>query len=136
MFIDHGIKKWCISGELGIISCKNNSVVVASSTGTIAKYSIQGDKIFPSDNKNVNIMKTDSAVVALYMDELNQEGIFGTSNGNVYYLNFLDKIMIKLISKASQFQEEVAIAKFNNVNPALFITNSSQPSNTLSLWAT
>jgi hypothetical protein len=48
-------------------------------------------------------MKADSSIVALNMDELNLEGIFGTANGNVYYLNFQDKIMIKLISKASQY---------------------------------
>lgn len=109
---------------------------MASSTGTIAKYSIHGDKVFPQDNNNVNILKTDSAIVALSMDELNQEGILGTANGNVHYVNFQDKILIKLISKGSTNQDEIGIAKFSLSNPTLFITNASNPSNTISLWAT
>lgn len=38
-FVDYGIKKWTISGEIGHIRCNNQSIVIASSTGTIARYS-------------------------------------------------------------------------------------------------
>ena len=46
-FVDYGTKKWCISGEIGMISCKNNSIIAASSSGTIGKYVIQAGNIFP-----------------------------------------------------------------------------------------
>ena len=44
-------------------------------------------------------MKTDSAITALSMDDLNNEGILGISNGSIYYLNFTEKLIIKIVSK-------------------------------------
>mmetsp|Transcript_22941 Transcript_22941/g.22263 ORF Transcript_22941/g.22263 Transcript_22941/m.22263 type:complete len:88 (-) Transcript_22941:1074-1337(-) len=67
-FVDSGIKKWCISGEIGLISCKNKSIVIASSTGTVAKYPIENGNVFPQDNSCVRILKADSSVVSLQMD--------------------------------------------------------------------
>jgi hypothetical protein len=37
-FVDYGIKKWCISGEIGHIVCNNQAIVIASSSGSIARY--------------------------------------------------------------------------------------------------
>jgi hypothetical protein len=31
------------------------------------------------------------------MDELNNEGILGTSEGNLYYINFNEKSLIKIV---------------------------------------
>lgn len=100
-FVDYGVKKWCISGEIGEISCTNQSVVIASSSGTIARYSISNGDLFPQDNKVVNILKAEGAVASLSMDELNVEGLVGTSTGAIYYVNINEKVIIKLVSKAS-----------------------------------
>jgi len=45
--VDYGIKKWTIAGEIGHIRCNNQSIVIASSTGTIARYSIANNQVFP-----------------------------------------------------------------------------------------
>jgi hypothetical protein len=45
-------------------------------------------------------LKADSAIVALSMDDLNNEGILGTSNGSIFYLNFGEKMIIKIVNKA------------------------------------
>ena len=53
-------------------------------------------------------------VVALAMDELNNEGLVGTGQGSVYYLNFNEKMMIKIVSKATP--NEVSIVRFQQPN--------------------
>jgi hypothetical protein len=56
---------------------------MASSNGNVCRYSMNiGESgkvsVFPEDNKNVTILKADSAIIAMCMDELNNEGVIGT----------------------------------------------------------
>ena len=87
-FLDGGVKKWCISGEIGHARVNHHSMVIASSTGTIARFDISLASMFPQDNQHVQILRADGPVVALAMDDLNNEGIVGTSYGGLYYINF------------------------------------------------
>jgi hypothetical protein len=48
-FVENGVKKWAISGEIGHIRVKNSFVVLASSTGTVARYNIAMGHVFPED---------------------------------------------------------------------------------------
>lgn len=99
-FIDGGEKKWCISGEIGHARCNNQSMVVASSSGTIARFETSMAQMFPIDSKQVQLLKAEGPVVALAMDDLNNEGIASTSFGSVYYLNFTEKLIIRIVNKA------------------------------------
>jgi hypothetical protein len=55
----------------------------------------------------VNLFRADGPVVSLAMDELNNEGIVGTSHGTMYYINFNDKLMIKMVNKAYSVQKPI-----------------------------
>jgi len=57
-------------------------------------------------------MKADSAIISLAMDELNNEGILSTSSGCLYYLNFADKLIIKIVSKSYHLPKEIRQIKF------------------------
>ena len=81
-------------------------------------------------------MKAEGAVTSLSMDELNNEGLVGTTTGTIYYVNISEKVIIKLVSKASCMQDEVSLVRFNQANPALFLTSSGANSNVVKLWAT
>jgi len=70
------------------------------------------------------------------MDELNNEGVAGTSNGSLYYLNFSEKLLIKIVSKAYHLQKEVSMLKVCEKNPNLVLTNSSESGSTVKLWTT
>jgi len=122
-FIDGGEKKWCISGEIGHARCNNHSMVIASSSGTIARFNTQMGGLFPTDNKEVQILRADGPVVALAMDDLNDEGIAGTAYGALYYLNFTEKLIIRIVSKAYSVQRPVTSLHFNEANPQLVVTN-------------
>jgi hypothetical protein len=93
-------KNWCISGEIGHARCNAGFMVIASSSGTVARFSISINAMLPTDSLMVQILRADGPVVALAMDDLNNEGILGTAFGGVYYLNFNEKIMIRILNKA------------------------------------
>jgi streptogramin lyase len=65
----------------------------------------------------VQVLKADSAVVSLAMDDLNNEGLAGTANGSIFYLNFAEKLIIKIVSKAYHLQKEVSVLKVCEHNP-------------------
>jgi hypothetical protein len=49
----------------------------------------------------MTILKTDGAITSLSMDDANVEGMIGTSSGSIYYANFDEKMIIRIVSKAS-----------------------------------
>jgi WD40 repeat protein len=69
------------------------------------------------------LFRADGPVVSLAMDELNNEGIVGTSHGTLYYINFNDKLMIKMVNKAYSVQKPITQVKFEESNPQLIISN-------------
>jgi hypothetical protein len=99
-FLEACIKKWVISGEIAHAHCANHTLVVASSSGSIARFGITLQQLFPTDNKQVTLFRAEGPIVSLAMDELNNEGIIGTAFGTIYYINFNDRLMIKILSKA------------------------------------
>ena len=50
-FIDSGLKKWVISGEIAHSRINNGQMVVASSSGTIARFHTTMQQMFPTDAK-------------------------------------------------------------------------------------
>ena len=122
-FLDACIKKWVISGEIGHSRSNNHTLVVASSSGSICRFNISLIHMFPQDNKQVTLFRADGPVVSLAMDELNNEGIVGTSHGTMYYINFNDKLMIKMVNKAYSVQKPITQVKFEESNPQLIISN-------------
>ncbi len=69
--------------------------------------------MFPTDAKQVQIFRAEGPVVALAMDDLNNEGLVGTAYGTLYYINFDEKLMIRIVSKAFSVQRPVTSVKFN-----------------------
>jgi hypothetical protein len=133
-FIEDGEKRWVITGEIGHARCANQTIVIASSTGTIARFTVvttPGQQFFPSEAKQVQILRAEGPVVALAMEELNNEGIVGTSHGALYYLNFSEKLIIRIVSKAYSVHKPVSSIKFNEQNPQIILSNCcATPSDT------
>lgn len=87
-FIQFGNKKYIMQGQIGTICARNNSVVLSSSTGVIVKYPIVQGNIYPPEEPGqITSLKAESPITSLVMDELNVEGILGTSLGNIFYIN-------------------------------------------------
>lgn len=82
----------------------------------------------------MTILKADGAITSISMDQSNIEGMVGSSSGSLYYVNFEEKVIIRVISKASPFQAEISQLSINQQNPSLFLTNSSTDSSLVRLW--
>jgi|TARA_B110000285_G_scaffold166226_1_gene185724 hypothetical protein len=96
-----------IDGQVGAISIKANAVVVGSSRGCLCHYPLEGNTIQPADPDAVTTYNCDSAIVALSMDEANREGLVGTENGTIYYVNF---------DEADPSVYPIPIVSSNNIN--------------------
>lgn len=126
-----------MNGQIGTISVKNNCVVLSSSSGMIVKYPIQGGKILPpEDASQIISMKAESAITSLIMDDLNVEGILGTSMGNIFYLNLEAQQLIRLVSRAAPGLDEIGIVKFDPANQAVFLSSSGRESGEVKLFTT
>ena len=57
------------------------------------------------------------------MDEKNEEGICGTSEGYIMYLNFKDNLIIPIVSKPSVGMEPIEHVMYDTGNNQVFLTN-------------
>ena len=106
-----------MAGQIGSISAKNNSVVLSSNTGMIVKYPIVHGNIYPPEESGqITSLKAERSITSLVMDDLNVEGILGTSLGNIYYLNLQEQVLIKLVSRVCQIMDSIKVVRYDPTN--------------------
>ena len=132
-YVDFGARGEVIEGQVGAISIKNNSIVMASSGGCLCHYPLVGAQIQPEDPDMVTTFNCDSAIVALSMDDLNNEGLVGTENGTIYYVNFFDNVdpsvyPIPIVSSNNINRDSINLLKIDPGNPQIFVSNCGQKS--------
>ena len=78
----------------------------------------------PDDPDMITRIKTDDPITATQMDEQNNEGIIGTSDGSIKYIQFNDEnhSVVKLVSKVSPYMDEINQLRYDQ-NPNVFLTN-------------
>lgn len=106
-FLNFGSKLFAIDGQIGCISVKNSTVLLASSSGAIVRYSVVAGNIFPTKDTKSLYLQADGSVTCIQMDNLNNEGILGTSKGNLYYLNLSERALIRIVSRAAPTPERI-----------------------------
>lgn len=79
-------------------------------------------------------LRVESAIVALTMDELNEQGLIGTEAGCIHYVHFLDNMSIKLISSNNMHQEAINYCKFDFANPRIFAASCGKKTEHLKLY--
>ena len=71
----------------------------------------------------ITAFNCDSAIVALSMDERNQEGLVGTENGTIYYVNFGDTTgdssvyPIPIVSSNNINRDAISLLQIDPGNP-------------------
>jgi WD40 repeat protein len=70
------------------------------------------------------------------MDDLQQEGIVGTTQGNLLYVNFGERQTVKVVSRASESLDSISELVFDPSNPAVFLTSAGDHSNEVKVFAT
>lgn len=133
-FLNFGSKIFAIEGQIGCISVKNSSVLLASSSGAILRYSVVAGNIFPTKDTKTLSLQTDGAVTCIQMDNLNNEGILGTSKGNLYYLNLSERALIRIVSRATPTPERISSVEFDTFNQNLFYSSSGEVNGDVKLY--
>lgn len=77
----------------------------------------------PSDPYYISTLKAESGITAMVMDDLNAEGIYGTENGSLFYLNIAEKQQIRVVSRIATGLDRVNHVKFDPANQAVFMTS-------------
>jgi hypothetical protein len=90
----------------------------------------------PTDPKLILCQQAESCIVAMAMDDLNNEGICGTVNGSLQYLNIGENQQIRLVSRVANGLEKVNQVKFDLANQAVFLASSGEMSGDVKLYTT
>ena len=107
---------------------------MASSSGAILRYSVVAGNIFPTKDTKTLSLQTDGAVTCIQMDNLNNEGILGTSKGNLYYLNLSERALIRIVSRATPTPERISSVEFDTFNQNLFYSSSGEVNGDVKLY--
>ena len=73
----------------------------------------------------------DSAVVSLSMDELNNEGLLGTAKGSIYFVNFTQRQLVRLVTSACLASK---ISHLHVVNKKLLLSSAADEQE-VKVWA-
>ena len=76
---------------------KQQTVVIATSSGNLYNYDVKknSDVLPPEDDKTTQTEMAEGSIVAISMDERNEEGMVGTSQGKIFYVCLKEKKEVK-----------------------------------------
>ena len=90
--------------QIGALRVQNNFVVLVGSNRQIIRYPIGREGLCPpglNEQSKVKVFEADGAIISLALDEMCQEAILGTSQGSIFYCNFKQDMMVRLISRVT-----------------------------------
>lgn len=129
-WLEHGKKELIMGESISAIIYRHSSVVITGSNGLVIKYADKSGQVLPPADKDmINKIKADEGITATQMDEKNIEGIVGTADGNIKYVQFSDTEQsqcVKLVSKVTPFLDEIKILKYMQDNPSVFLTSAGK----------
>jgi hypothetical protein len=79
-------------------------------------------------------LKAEGPITALVMDELNVEGILGTSLGNIFYINIQEQVLIKLVSRVSPLMDNIKVVRYDPTNQAIFLSTCGKKSGEVKIY--
>ena len=79
-------------------------------------------------------IQTEHPIMALQMDDQNNEGIIGTAEGSIKYVQFNDEThsVVKLVGKVSPYLEPIDKLRFDQ-NPFVFLSSVGKESGDMTL---
>jgi hypothetical protein len=115
-FLNEGRLTYIDAGsQISHIVYSKDHLVIATSKGLLVRYPVKDlNKFEPPENQElIQRMTAESSISSLKMDEQNIEGIFGTSMGNIYYFNFAESQMVRIVTRATAGIDDISTVKFD-----------------------
>jgi hypothetical protein len=82
----------------------------------------------------LEFQNAESAIIAISMDDLNNEGLVGTEAGCIHYVNFAEKIIIRLVSSNNNNHDGIGYCKYDPQNQNLIVTGCGKKSDNLKIF--
>ena len=136
-WLEHGKKELILGEPISAIVYRQASVVISGACGTMIRYADKHALVLPPDDRDmITRIKTDEPITATQMDEKNEEGIIGAADGSIKYIQFKDEDAtqsVKLVTKATPFQDEIKILAYDQANPNVFLSSVGKECGDMSL---
>ena len=89
----------------------------------------------PPDSDMITRIVTGDPIIAVQMDDQNNEGIIGTADGTIKYIQFNDEShpVVKLVAKMSPFIDSIDILKYDHTNRNVFLSSTMKNSGDIKL---
>lgn len=85
-WVEHGKKEMILGEAISAIIYRHSQVVISGAQGSIVRYADKSAQIMPPDSDMITRIVTGDPIVATQMDDMNNEGIIGTSEGSIKYI--------------------------------------------------
>ena len=69
------------------------------------------------------------------MDELNNQGILGSSDGNLYFLDLNENIIVRIVSRAMAAPESVSQVLYDTLNQKLLYSTAGVANGDVKLYS-
>lgn len=90
--------------------------MVSGAQGTVVRYADKSAQVMPPDDRDyITRIKTEEPIIATQMDDQNTEGVVGSSDGSIKYIQFNpeNQTVVKLVSKVSPYLEPISIVRYD-----------------------
>jgi len=107
-WLEHGKKELIMGEAISAIIYRHSQVVITGSSGLVIRYADKHAQVLPPADKDmISKIKAEEGITATQMDDQNNEGIVGTTEGNIKYVQFNDEQAqcVKLVSKVTPYQD-------------------------------
>ena len=138
-FADNGQKRGPLRPEaLGCITCSFGYVVCASERGWVLRYPYKGENFQAPEDDLIERIEVPGGhgVVSLSMDSQNREGLVGTTEGAIYYIDFNNpENIVPLVRKLTSCLEKASCLKMvPDVTNTVMIAASGEGNGAVKLY--
>lgn len=90
-WLEHGKKELVLGEAISSIIYKHSQVVIAGAMGNLIRYADKSAQVMPPDDRDmISRIRTEDGITAIQMDDQNNEGVIGTVEGSIKYIQFND----------------------------------------------
>jgi len=105
-WLEHGKKEFILGEPISSIIYKHSQVVISGGLGNLIRYADKSAQVMPPDDRDmITRIRAEEPITATQMDDQNNEGIVGTANGAIKYIQFNDEQSqcVKLVGKVTPY---------------------------------
>ena len=134
-WVEFGKKDFVLGEAISSISYAASQVVISGAQGSVIRYTDRQALLLPPDDRSfITLIKTEDSISATQMDKQNNEGVIGTAEGSIKFIQFNEDSgsVVTLVSKVSSYLDPISILRYDQ-NPNVFLASTGKSSGDIKL---